>query len=232
MNTHGIDPTRLPTGRSGHVSGPAVHRTAARPRCALGRIWLRHTENGARHLPSQGIRLLRRRRPHHRNPHLGPQSAACHRMVERADRLPEGRVVDGPGGDPGHRRIVGTARRSLQTDDRRRPVLVAPGHDPAATLAGQGAVHRGRQPYPVRHRRLRSDPGESRCRTGTTRCHLDVTELGGRRQSGTGEPGADVPAHRPAGGDGVARQGGLHRRTLRAVPAGDRVLSACCPSWT
>ena len=53
---------------------------------------------------------------------------SCFAVVEPADRLPEGRSVDGPARTDRRRRIVGPAGRQDQADDRRHPVLGPPRH--------------------------------------------------------------------------------------------------------
>ena len=62
-------------------------------------------------------------------------------VVEPADRVPEGHLVDGAAGGNERRRVLGPAGRQGQTDDRRHPVLGPPGHHPAAAVE-MGAVHR------------------------------------------------------------------------------------------
>ena len=73
------------------------------------------------------------------------------RVVEPADRLPEGHPVDGAAGDHRRRRIVGPAGRQDQADDRAASFLGAARHDPATAVAA-GPVHR-RQPANLVRRR-------------------------------------------------------------------------------
>ncbi len=62
-------------------------------------------------------------------------------VVAGADRLREAHLVDGAARDARAGRLVGAARRPLQADDRRLPVLGSPRHHPPPTVAGQGALH-------------------------------------------------------------------------------------------
>ena len=63
------------------------------------------------------------------------------RVVEPADRVPEGHPVDGAARGHRRRRVMGPARRQGQADDRRHPVLGPARHHPATTLE-VGARHR------------------------------------------------------------------------------------------
>ncbi len=62
------------------------------------------------------------------------------RLVERSHRLSEAAVVDDPAGDTRVRRILGSARRTFQADDRRYPVFTERSHP---TRGGVGPGHRG-----------------------------------------------------------------------------------------
>ena len=125
--------------------------------------------------------------------------------------------------DARRRRVVGPAGRPLQADDRRLPLLGAAGHDPAAAVAGQGAVHR------------RATRGPSATSRSTSRCSpascVALALPSVSRRSSTARPATParrpivaVRADRPARRARPARQGRVPRRPQRAVPAGADLL--------
>ena len=94
------------------------------------------------------------RRRHHRDGDIGPaRLLACGAVVESADRLPEGHPVDRAARGDRRGRLVGTAGRQGQADDRRHPVLGPAGNHPAAAME-VGAVHRRRPTHLVGRRAL------------------------------------------------------------------------------
>ncbi len=77
------------------------------------------------------------------------------RLVDRADRLPEGGDLDDALGGARPRRRLAAADPALLADDRRRPLLAAAGHDAAAALARAGAADPRHAAHALRRRPLR-----------------------------------------------------------------------------
>ena len=77
------------------------------------------------------------------------------RLVDAADRLPEGGDLDDAVGGARARRRLAAADPALLADDRRRPLLAATGDDPAAPVAGEGAADPRRPADPARRGSLR-----------------------------------------------------------------------------
>ena len=168
---------------------------------------------------------LRDRRHHRRDGDIGSARVlACHRMVEPTDRLPEGHPVDRATGVHRRRRIVGSAGRQVQADDRRHPVLGPTGNDPAAPVE-VGAVHRRRPAHLVRRRGVPGAAGEPGRRAAVTRRAQRLALKGAAAQHiRPGEPGPAGRADRAAGADRPAGQDDLPGRPQRAVPAGAGLL--------
>ena len=132
----------FPAGRSGHLPAkPLMERMRI-----LAQHWVENGFGSPRMVHTiyivKLVLLLRPRRRARGDGDVGSAGVLARRgVVEPADRLPEGRPVDGAAGGDRRRRVVGPAGRQGQADDRRHPVLGPAGHHPAAAVE-VGAVHR------------------------------------------------------------------------------------------
>ena len=150
------------------------------------------------------------------------------RMVEPADRLPEGHPVDRAARSHWCGRLLGAVGRQGQADDRRHPVLGPTGNHPAAPVE-VGAVHQRRPAHLVRHRGVpgaAGEPGRPAAVTGRAQ-RLALNGVAAQHIR-AGEPRPADRADRAAGADRSAGQDHLPGRPRRAVPAGAGHSSPCC----
>ena len=214
----GLDHRKLPPGRAGGVHAAAVPRAHQGARASLGRLRLRRAEDHRPDLHRSscvffyalgGVLVATL------TSGLDPLHPAA--WWNDADRLPEARALDRAARVPRRRRLMGPAGRALQALHRRAGATTrGREHDPAAAVAGEGAVHQA-----ATSARRSTSPSTSRCSRASSLALVAAVTARRRRPR---RHRRDRPDHRPARRPRPARQGALPRRARRAVPAGADLL--------
>ena len=191
-----------PPPAPGADQGPRPGLGAERVRHALLRLPALHRQAGCLRRRRLAADLNDERR-------LG-RARQSWRLVDRADRLPEGGDLDDALGGARPRRRLAAADAALLTDDRRRPLLAAAGDYPPAALAGASAADPRHPAHALRRRPLRG-PDRRRAQPAALQRHRRGCRHGGAPRSSRRRRPACPPRLTRS-----ARQGSLPRR-----PRGD-----------
>ena len=159
----GVHPAVTAAGGHGGVEAASAPLAAEASRPGLGRERIRHALRRLPPLRREARHLLGGRRARDLDDDRARRARRLRRLVDRADRLAEARRLDASVGGHRPRLRLDAADLPLQPDDRRHPLLAAPGHRAPAALARQGALHRRDDAHSPRRRALRGRPRRAPC---------------------------------------------------------------------